>query len=62
MSLSRDAQGRTSLFLSISGQHENASKVLLEAGADINSEDMNGVKVKDLARKLRIVELVNQCR
>ena len=49
------------MFLSISGQHENASKVLLEAGADINSEDMNGVKVKDLARKLRIVELVNQC-
>jgi hypothetical protein len=34
--------------------------VLLKAGASANSQDDNGVVVKDLARKQQIVEIVTQ--
>ena len=54
----RDQKGRTALFLSVSGQHEEASRVLLEAGAELDTEDEDGVTVRSLARKQNIVELL----
>ena len=56
----RDVEGRTPLFLSVSGQHAGTTKLLLEAGASLGSQDNNGVLVRDLARKQEIVDIVNQ--
>ena len=47
----RDEKGRTGLFLSVSGQHLEASEVLLEAGADLSSSDLAGVEIRSLSRK-----------
>ena len=60
MFLHRDAEGRTPLFLSVSGQHAGTTKLLLEAGASASSKDNNGVMVRDLARKQDILDIVNQ--
>ena len=56
----RDAEGRTPLFLSVSGQHAETSRVLLKAGASASSQDDKGVRVRDLARKQQIVDIVAQ--
>ena len=53
-----DSHGRTPLFLSVSGQHTEAARVLLEAGADVNVEDSQGNKLSSLARKLAMVNLM----
>ena len=44
----------------MSGQHAETSRVLLKAGASANSQDDNGVRVRDLARKQQIVDIVSQ--
>ena len=54
----RDERGRTALFLSVSGQHEEATSALLEAGADLSVEDKDGVTVRSLARKPNILALM----
>ena len=54
----RDEKGRTGLFLSVSGQHLEASEVLLEAGADLGSRDEEGVEVRSLARKENMLALL----
>ena len=53
-----DSHGRTPLFLSVSGQHTEAARVLLEAGADVNVEDSGGNKIPSLARKPLVVNLM----
>merc|ERR1712168_1571317 len=47
----RDTQGRTPLFLAVSGQHAEVSHQLLQSGADLMSQDLSGYQIKDLARK-----------
>ena len=56
----RDEKGRTGLFLSVSGQHVEASEVLLEAGADLRSSDLAGVEVRSLARKENMLALLEK--
>ena len=56
----RDEKGRTGLFLSVSGQHLEASEVLLEAGANLGSSDMAGVEVRSLARKENMLTLLDK--
>eukprot|EP00092_Neocalanus_flemingeri_P015085 GFUD01016296.1.p1 GENE.GFUD01016296.1~~GFUD01016296.1.p1 ORF type:complete len:368 (+),score=151.48 GFUD01016296.1:51-1154(+) len=56
----RDNEGRTPLFLSVSGQHAETSRVLLEAGASPDSQDSRGVVVRSLARRQQIVDIVSQ--
>ena len=53
-----DSHKRTPLFLSVSGQHTEAARVLLEAGADLHVEDSDGHKLADLARKPGMVNLI----
>ena len=56
----RDEKGRTGLFLSVSGQHLEATEVLLEAGADLSSRDLAGVEVRALARRENMVALLDK--
>lgn len=56
----RDQRGRTALFLSVSAQHLQAAEVLLEAGADLDSRDMEGVEVRSLARKENMLALLKK--
>jgi len=56
----RDKEGRTPLFLSISGQHAETSLMLLKAGASLYINDNNGIEIKELARKPAVVDIVNK--
>ena len=55
-----DTRGRTHLFLSVSGQHLEAARSLLEAGARLDKEDQEGNSIRQLARKLDLVDLVDE--
>ena len=53
-----DTRGRTPLFLSVSGQHLEAARYLLEAGARLDKEDQEGHSIWKLARKPDLLALV----
>ena len=53
-----DTRGRTPLFLSVSGQHLEAARSLLEAGARLDREDQEGNSIRQLARKPDLLDLV----
>ena len=55
-----DQHGRTALFLSVSGQHTDTARILLQAGAETNITDCNGVAIQQLARKEDMVHLLQQ--
>ena len=54
-----DKFGRSPLFLAVSGQHAEAARELIEAGSDVDIEDVNGNKLADLARKPCVRELLS---
>ncbi|XP_023335227.1 ankyrin repeat domain-containing protein 16, partial [Eurytemora carolleeae] len=54
----RDVNGRTSLFLAISGQHVETCKSLLEAGAELFT-DKSYLNLEELARKPELKRLIN---
>jgi len=55
---SLDNQGRTPLFLSVSGQHFEAARVLLSAGSKINIVDNSGNELVSLARSAELISLL----
>ena len=48
---------RTPLFLSVRGQHLEAARSLLEAGARLDREDQEGNSIRQLARKPDLLNL-----
>ena len=57
---SRDSWGRTPLFLAVSGQHCEAARLLLEAGARLGVEDSSGNTLVQLARRPDLVQLIRE--
>ena len=55
-----DTRGRTPLFLSVSGQHLEAARSLLEAGARLDREDQKGNSIQQLVRKPDLLDLVTK--
>ena len=53
-----DTRGRTPLFLSVSGQHLETARSLLEAGAGLDREDQEGNSIRQLDRKPDLLDLV----
>merc|ERR1712058_186250 len=53
-----DDQGRTPLFLSVSGQHFEAARLLLLAGSKIDIVDNSGHKLVSLARSQELINLL----
>lgn len=49
---------RTPLFLSVSGQHREAARSLLEAGARLDRKDQEGNWIRELARKPDLLDLM----
>ena len=56
----RDSWGRTPLFLAVSGQHCEAARLLLEAGARLGVEDSSGNTLVQLARSPDLVQLIRE--
>ena len=57
---SRDRWGRTPLFLAVSGQHCEAARLLLGAGARLEVEDSSGNTLVQLARRPDLVQLIRE--
>ena len=55
-----DTRGRTPLFLSVSGQHLEAARSLLEARARLDREDQKGNSIRQLARIPDLLDLVTK--
>lgn len=55
----RDDNGRTALFMAVSGQHVNCAKELVMAGGKDVVDNM-GNKLSELARNPELKQIVNQ--
>ena len=55
-----DTRGRTPLFFSVSGQHLEAARSLLEARARLDREDQKGNSIRQLARIPDLLDLVTK--